>query len=157
MLWMRDRDPNRLWSPGSGSALEMKIWPHAKKFECSLFSADGFSRSLNGLHGGLGILKVLFFILKSKYKISTINIFNIWSSKPMDPNRELDPDPHWSKMLDPDPHWNQFWSTTLPTVLQYKEKERINLDFEMYGWSHISQQQLILLSSLTFTTERALW
>jgi hypothetical protein len=58
---------------------------------CSLLGAEGFSCSLDVLHGDFGMNKLQFLIQKLSF-FSTVKFSNFWSSKTLD--TELNPDPH---------------------------------------------------------------
>jgi hypothetical protein len=68
--------------------------------------ADGFSCSLDGLFGGLGISKLQFLIKETKKRFfSCIFFFNFGHQNP-DADADPDPDPDLLANLYPDPrHW----------------------------------------------------
>jgi hypothetical protein len=68
---------------------------------CSFLRAEGFSRTLCVLYGGLGVTKLQFFIKKISNFFSAAHFFQFWVNKTLD--SELNPDPQLGKMLDPDP------------------------------------------------------
>jgi hypothetical protein len=53
---------------------------------CSLLRAEGFSRSLGVLYGGLGISKLQFLIKKIKFKFLVVNFFTILDHQTLDPD-----------------------------------------------------------------------
>jgi hypothetical protein len=64
---------------------------------CSLLRAEGFSCSLDVLHGGLGISKLKFMIKKILH-FSDVNFFYFLVIKTLDPEQDLELDP------EPDQH-----------------------------------------------------
>jgi hypothetical protein len=56
---------------------------------CSLLRAEGFSCSLDGLCGGLGIYKLQFLIKKFANFFFSCKFFQLLDIKPLDPDPDL--------------------------------------------------------------------